>query len=109
MDPLTMVSTRTTPQSEKAAPGQERNSAGGYTFTVDDTARLRRFLVLGTDGGTYYVGAAELTKDNAGVVLEFARKPHRRAGQRGRLDLHRWSGTEAEPRPVRPRGGVLAR
>jgi 60 kDa SS-A/Ro ribonucleoprotein len=73
VDPLTMVSTRQTPQSEQAAPEQVRNSAGGYTFTVDDAARLRRFLVLGTDGGTYYVGAPELTKDNAGVVLEFAR------------------------------------
>lgn len=72
-DPLTMVNIRQTPQTEKAAPGQAQNSAGGYTFTVDDATRLRRFLVLGVDGGTYYVGAAELTKDNAKVVLDFAR------------------------------------
>lgn len=72
-DPLTMVNTRQTSQTEKAAPGQEKNSAGGYSFTVDDKTRLRRFLVLGTDGGTYYVSAADLTKDNAKVVLDFAR------------------------------------
>jgi 60 kDa SS-A/Ro ribonucleoprotein len=72
-DPLTMVNTRQTPQSEKAAPGQEKNSAGGFTFTVTDATRLRRFLVLGVDGGTYYVGAQDLAKDNAEVVLDYAR------------------------------------
>jgi 60 kDa SS-A/Ro ribonucleoprotein len=77
VDPLTLVSTRQTPQTEKAEPGQVQNSAGGFTFAVDDAMRLRRFLVLGTDGGTYYVGAPELTKDNAGVVFDFAR--HRTA------------------------------
>lgn len=73
MDPLATVSTRITPQSEQAAVGQVQNSAGGYSFKVDDAVRLRRFLILGTAGGTYYVGARELTKDNAGVVLDFAR------------------------------------
>jgi 60 kDa SS-A/Ro ribonucleoprotein len=72
-DPLTAVNIRETPQSEKAAPEQVQNSAGGYAFTVDDTARLRRFLVLGVDGGTYYAKAADLTKDNAQVVMDFAR------------------------------------
>jgi 60 kDa SS-A/Ro ribonucleoprotein len=73
VDPLTMVSTRQTPQTEKAASEQVQNSAGGYIFAVDDVMRLRRFLVLGTDGGTYYVGAGDLTKDNARVVMDFAR------------------------------------
>ncbi|OLF16389.1 TROVE domain-containing protein [Actinophytocola xanthii] len=72
-DPLAAVSTRQTPQNEKADARQEKNDAGGYTFTIDDMARLRRFLVLGTDGGTYYASAADLTKDNAGVVLDLAR------------------------------------
>lgn len=56
MDALTTINTRTTPQSEQASPGQVRNSAGGYTFQVDALTRLRRFLTLGVDGGTYYVG-----------------------------------------------------
>jgi 60 kDa SS-A/Ro ribonucleoprotein len=72
-DPLATINTRHTPQSQPADDRQEQNAAGGYTFTIDDMARLRRFLVLGTDGGTYYTGAAELTKDNAGVVLDLAR------------------------------------
>lgn len=72
-DPLTAVNLRQTPQSEKASPGQVQNGAGGYTCRVDDVMRLRRFLILGTDGGTYYVGGGDLTKDGAGVVLDFAR------------------------------------
>lgn len=52
------------PQSEQADPRQVKNSAGGYTFTVNDKARLTRFLILGTDGGTYYVGEKKLTQDN---------------------------------------------
>lgn len=72
-DPLTVVNLRQTPQSQPAEVGQVQNSAGGYTFTVTDAMRLRRFLVLGVDGGTYYVGASDLAKDNAQVVMDFAR------------------------------------
>ena len=72
-DPLATISTRHTPQTERADERQEKNNAGGYSFTIDDMARLRRFLVLGTDGGTYYTNQADLTKDNAQVVLDLAR------------------------------------
>ena len=72
-DPLATISTRTTLQAERADPRQERNHAGGYTFTIDPMAQLRRFLVLGTTGGTYYQGERELTRDNADMVLELAR------------------------------------
>ena len=43
----------TTPQAEPM-PGtnQVPNSAGGYTWAVDKWARLDRFLILGTEGGT---------------------------------------------------------
>lgn len=71
-DPLTAISTRRTPQTERADERQVLNSAGGYTFALDDRARLRRFLILGSDGATYYSSAAELTKDNAAVVLRAA-------------------------------------
>lgn len=73
MDPLTMVSTRHTPQTEPADERQVENSAGGYVFQIDDMARLRRFLTIGTTGGTYYVGEQKLTKDTAGVVLGLAK------------------------------------
>lgn len=61
--------TRSTPQTEKI-PGstQVANSAGGFSWQVDDWTRLDRFLVLGTEGGTYYAGERKLTIDNADCV-----------------------------------------
>lgn len=72
VDVLSTISTRRTPQSEKADPRQIKNSAGGYTFAVDDWARVHRFLTLGTDGGTYYTSPQDLTRDNAEVILRAA-------------------------------------
>jgi 60 kDa SS-A/Ro ribonucleoprotein len=62
-------STKSTPQSEPI-PGttQVPNSAGGFAWQVDDWARLDRFLVLGSEGGTFYVGERKLTQDNAAAV-----------------------------------------
>lgn len=62
------VSRKATPQSEKAHPKQEQNNAEGFAFVIDDWARLDRFLILGADGGTYYVGEKKLTKDNATCI-----------------------------------------
>jgi 60 kDa SS-A/Ro ribonucleoprotein len=31
------------------------NNAGGYGFQLDDWERLERFLILGSESGTYYV------------------------------------------------------
>ena len=45
-----------------------RNSAGGYAWAVDDWARLRRFLILGSEGGSYYAGEWKLTRENAEAV-----------------------------------------
>ncbi|NVB81815.1 MAG: TROVE domain-containing protein [Kofleriaceae bacterium] len=62
-------STKTTPQSEPI-PGtsQVPNSAGGYAWQLDDWARLDRFLILGSEGGTYYASERELTRDNVPSV-----------------------------------------
>ena len=62
-------STTSTPQSEPI-PGsmQVPNSAGGYAWQLDDWSRLDRFLVLGCEGGTFYVDERELTIENAHVV-----------------------------------------
>ena len=38
---------RKTPQSAPL-PGQVANSAAGFAWAVDDWARLRRFLILGS-------------------------------------------------------------
>lgn len=43
-----------TPQTEPL-PGQVLNAAGGFYFLIDDWALLDRFLILGTEAGTYYV------------------------------------------------------
>src|SRR5262249_45585952 len=45
------------------------NSAGGYSFAVDDWARLERFLILGSEGGSYYASERKLTRENAQAVL----------------------------------------
>lgn len=71
-DALSAISTRKTSQSEKAAAEQVENAAGGFAFKLDDEARVQRFLAIGTDGGTYYVGEKELTKENAEVVIRVA-------------------------------------
>jgi 60 kDa SS-A/Ro ribonucleoprotein len=71
-DPLAAVSTLATPQSQPI-PGrtdQVRNAAGGYVFAKDLWTRLEDFLILGTTGGTYYVGEDKLTADNADVVFQ---------------------------------------
>lgn len=62
------VEEETVPQS-KPLPGQVPNSAGGFSFKVDDMQRLRRFMVLGSEGGTYYVGEKQLGKENAEAIL----------------------------------------
>jgi 60 kDa SS-A/Ro ribonucleoprotein len=60
-----------TPQSEPI-PGsaQVANSAGGYAWPVDMWTRLDRFLILGSEGGTYYIGERQLTQENAQAVVE---------------------------------------
>lgn len=56
-----------TPQNEPLK-GQVANSAGGFSFAVDDWKRLDRFLVLGAEGGSYYASERKLTVENAAVV-----------------------------------------
>lgn len=56
-----------TPQTEPL-PGQVANSAGGYSYGVDDWSRLQRFLILGSEGGSYYASEKKLTKENAQAV-----------------------------------------
>lgn len=60
-----------TPQTQPI-PGKEavmvKNNAGGYVFKLDDWKRLNRFLILGTQGGSYYVSEKKLTVDNAKIV-----------------------------------------
>jgi len=73
--------TRETPQS-KPIPGREadmkENSAGGFSFKVDCWTRLQRFLILGSEGGSYYASEQKLTEQNAKCVLECLQKDGKR-------------------------------
>lgn len=55
-------------QTEQDSPAQKKNNAGGYSFTLTPIQRLRRFLILGSEGGTYYVGEHALTRDNIQMI-----------------------------------------
>lgn len=57
-------------QREKTRSDEVLNNAGGYVFEVSDIQRLERFLILGTDRGTYYVEERDLTRQN----VDFLRK-----------------------------------
>lgn len=60
---------KNTPQSEPLPDrAMIQNAAGGNVFAIDDWQRLRRFLILGCEGGTYYEGERKLTLENASCV-----------------------------------------
>lgn len=74
MDPYSSINTRRSPQSEQADERQVPNSTGGFVFSSSDDARLRRFLILGSAGGSYYASERDLTKENAEVLLRMAQR-----------------------------------
>ncbi len=67
-----------TPQTERADARQTRNEAGGYTFEIDGWGLLDRFLILGTEGGTYYTDVVKMTRDNARNVMKLLREDGKR-------------------------------
>src|SRR3954468_24867321 len=64
------VNLKETPQSQPI-PGtaQVRNDNAGYVWAVDDWTRLDRFLILGSEGGSYYASERKLSRENAEAVL----------------------------------------
>lgn len=80
MNYLTQYGTRKTPQSEPI-PGETmvENSAGGFAYGVDNWTRLNRFLILGSEGGSYYAGEQKLTKENAEAVIACVKEDGLRA------------------------------
>lgn len=65
------LSSKKTPQSQPI-PGSDQvaNSAGGYSFEVAPLDRLMRFLILGSEGGSYYATEQTLTVENAKNVIK---------------------------------------
>ena len=47
-----------------------QNDAGGYTFQLTPLQKLERFLILGTEGGTFYVKEQPLTLENAANIMQ---------------------------------------
>ncbi len=65
-----LFSTRITAQNQPIpGSGQVPNSAGGYAWQIDDWQQLDRFLILGSENGTYYIRPEKLTVDNANAVI----------------------------------------
>jgi 60 kDa SS-A/Ro ribonucleoprotein len=60
-------------------PGQTENSARGFAWALEPWARLRRFLILGSEGGSYDASEWTLTRENAGAVAECVRDDGLRA------------------------------
>ena len=58
-----------TPQIKRAKKTQVKGRAGGYVFSVDDWTRLNRFLILGSENGSYYASERELTMENYDCIL----------------------------------------
>jgi 60 kDa SS-A/Ro ribonucleoprotein len=72
---LAALNSTETPQS-LPIPGRDmvENNAGGFVFKLDEWKQLERFLILGTEGGTFYVSEKKLTADNANKVLLLLKK-----------------------------------
>lgn len=50
--------------NDRQAANQVQNYSGAYVYQVTPLEMLRRFLILGSDKNTYYVGERELTQQN---------------------------------------------
>lgn len=78
-------STRQTAQNQPI-PGREsemvKNAAGGYVFPVDDWIQLDRWLLMGSEGGTYHVGEQALTISNCQALVRCLAEDGQRAVQR---------------------------
>jgi 60 kDa SS-A/Ro ribonucleoprotein len=57
------------PQSEPL-PGKEMvaNNAGGYVFSISTMKQVERFLILGSEGGSYYVTERKMTLGNVNAL-----------------------------------------
>ena len=104
MSYLKQHGTRRVPQ-RVALPGQAPNSAGGNAWAVDCWTRLRRFLVLGSEGGSYYASEWTLTRENAKAVEQCVGEDGPRAVAEIVRVSTRGPGAEERPRALRARAG----
>lgn len=62
--------------------GQTMNSAGGFVWQISPWERLERFLILGSESGTYYVAPLVLTAENAEAAQQCIREDGLRVVER---------------------------
>lgn len=75
-----VISGEKTSQTEKLfGSKQVQNNAGGYSFEVSPLDAFRRFLILGSEGGTYYVDERIHTQQNFERVIAFIKENGRTA------------------------------
>jgi 60 kDa SS-A/Ro ribonucleoprotein len=53
---------------------QVQNFAQGYVYAIDPWSRVDRFLILGSEGGTYYATEQRLTAENAKNLADRVRE-----------------------------------
>jgi 60 kDa SS-A/Ro ribonucleoprotein len=78
---LSTKTPKATPQTVQT-PGTVENNAGGFVYEISKWDRLDRFLILGTDGATYYCSEKKMTLDNAKNVVECIKEDGLRTVQR---------------------------
>jgi len=81
-DPYTRIRSRDVPVTQRLSADQVPNSDGAFVYALDDWARMDRFLILGSAGGTYYIGEGDLTKENADAVNRAIKADWKRAVDR---------------------------
>ncbi len=72
------------PVGVKISDDQVQNSAGGFVFEVSGLEKLNRFLMIGTEGGSFYASEKKLTMDNLANIakmvesqgMDVARRTH---------------------------------
>ena len=64
-----MATNYSIPQTMALDDRQVANSAGGFSYAVDDEMRLLRYLILGSSAGSYYAKPQELTEENLAALL----------------------------------------
>lgn len=75
------IKNKETPQSEPLFGREEqmaKNDAGGYVFRLSHWGQLERFLVLGSEGGTYYVSPQKHSARNIKSVLSCLKEDGKR-------------------------------
>jgi len=70
MSYLTRIARLPTGQRQPLRADQVANSEGGFVWEADRWTRLRRFLILGSESGSFYARQRELTRENIKALDE---------------------------------------